>query len=69
MIYDVAIVGLGPAGSTLARLLSPKLKVIGIDKKAIKKRVVLPNVVVDYFQMMLNVRWLGWVWFYRKMYW
>lgn len=69
MIYDVAIVGLGPAGSTLARLLSPKLKVIGIDKKAIKKRVVLPNVVVDYFPMMLNVRWLGWVWFYRKMYW
>ena len=69
MIYDVAVVGLGPAGSTLARLLSPKLKVIGIDKKAIKKRVVLPNVVVDYFQMMLNVRWLGWVWFYRKMYW
>ena len=69
MIYDVAVFGLGPAGSTLARLLSPKLKVIGIDKKAIKKRVVLPNVVVDYFQMMLNVRWLGWVWFYRKMYW
>ena len=34
MIYDVAVVGLGPAGSTLARLLSPKLKVIGIDKKS-----------------------------------
>ena len=34
MIYDVAVIGLGPAGSTLSRLLSPKLKVIGIDKKS-----------------------------------
>lgn len=31
--YDIAIIGLGPAGSTLARLLSPKYKVIAIDKK------------------------------------
>ena len=32
--YDIAIIGLGPAGSTLARLLSPKYKVIAIDKKS-----------------------------------
>lgn len=32
-MYDVAIIGLGPAGSTLARLLDSKLKVIAIDKK------------------------------------
>lgn len=32
-MYDVAIIGLGPAGSTLARLLSRNLKVIALDKK------------------------------------
>ncbi|MDR2736644.1 MAG: FAD-binding protein, partial [Gracilibacteraceae bacterium] len=32
--YDVAIIGLGPAGATLARLLDPKLKTIAIDKKS-----------------------------------
>lgn len=32
-IYDIAIVGLGPAGATLARLLRPDLKVCCIDKK------------------------------------
>lgn len=31
--YDIAIIGLGPAGSTLARLLSPQYRVIAIDKK------------------------------------
>lgn len=34
MIYDVAIIGLGPAGATLARLLSPNLKVLAIDRKS-----------------------------------
>ena len=33
--YDVAIVGLGPAGSTLARLLDKHFKVVAIDKKRI----------------------------------
>ncbi|MBU5483291.1 FAD-binding protein [Clostridium sp. MSJ-11] len=33
MTYDVAIIGLGPSGSTLARLLSKKYKIIAIDKK------------------------------------
>ena len=32
-MYDIAIIGLGPAGATLARLLSPKYKVVAIDKK------------------------------------
>ncbi|MDR1554357.1 MAG: FAD-binding protein [Prevotellaceae bacterium] len=32
-MYDIAIIGLGPAGSTLARLLDKKYKVIAIDKK------------------------------------
>lgn len=31
--YDIAIIGLGPAGATLARLLSPKYHIIAIDKK------------------------------------
>lgn len=31
--YDIAIIGLGPAGATLARLLSPNYKIIAIDKK------------------------------------
>jgi len=34
MVFDVAIVGLGPAGATLARLLSPDLKVVAIDRKS-----------------------------------
>lgn len=32
-IYDVAIIGLGPAGATLARLLDKKLSIIAFDKK------------------------------------
>ena len=32
-MYDIAIIGLGPAGSTLARLIDPKYKVVAIDKK------------------------------------
>lgn len=31
--YDIAIIGLGPAGATLARLLSPSLNVVALDKK------------------------------------
>lgn len=32
-IYDIAIIGLGPAGSTLARLVDTRLKVVAIDRK------------------------------------
>ena len=32
-IFDVAIIGLGPAGATFARLLNPRLKVLALDKK------------------------------------
>ena len=32
-MYDIAIIGLGPAGATLARLLKSKYKVIAIDRK------------------------------------
>lgn len=33
MDFDIAIIGLGPAGSTLARLLNANLKIIAFDKK------------------------------------
>ena len=33
MDYDIAIIGLGPAGSSLARLLNPTFKIIALDKK------------------------------------
>lgn len=33
MIFDVVIIGLGPAGANLARLLNKKMKVAAIDKK------------------------------------
>lgn len=32
-MYDIAIIGLGPAGSTLARLLSHNFKTVAIDRK------------------------------------
>lgn len=32
-MYDIAIIGLGPAGATVARLLNKKYKVIAIDNK------------------------------------
>jgi flavin-dependent dehydrogenase len=32
-MYDIAIIGLGPAGATLARLLDKKFRVIAIDRK------------------------------------
>lgn len=32
-VYDIAIVGLGPAGATLARLLPPGFNVIAVDQK------------------------------------
>lgn len=34
MIYDVAVIGLGPAGATLCRTLDKNLKVIAFDKKS-----------------------------------
>ena len=33
-MYDIAIIGLGPAGATIARLLDKKFKIIAIDKKS-----------------------------------
>ncbi|GAA5104613.1 colicin M resistance lipid reductase CbrA [Orbus sasakiae] len=33
MDYDIAIIGLGPAGATLARLLDSKFNIIALDKK------------------------------------
>ena len=33
-MYDIAIIGLGPAGSTLARLLSPSFSILALDKKS-----------------------------------
>lgn len=32
-MYDIAIIGLGPAGATIARLLSKKYKVLALDRK------------------------------------
>lgn len=36
-LYDVAIVGLGPAGSTLARLLAPRMRVFALDGQPLQK--------------------------------
>ena len=33
--FDIAIIGLGPAGATLARLLDSKFSVIAFDKKTL----------------------------------
>jgi len=34
--YDIAIIGLGPAGATLARLLDKRFNIIAIDKKTLE---------------------------------
>jgi len=34
MTYDIAIIGLGPAGASIARLLDPTFNIIAIDKKS-----------------------------------
>ena len=34
IMYDIAIIGLGPAGATLARLLDSSFRVIAIDRKS-----------------------------------
>ncbi|PKM74343.1 MAG: colicin M resistance protein CbrA [Firmicutes bacterium HGW-Firmicutes-16] len=36
MDYDIIIIGLGPAGATIAKLLPPSLRVCAIDKKSLK---------------------------------
>jgi flavin-dependent dehydrogenase len=41
-MYDVAILGLGPAGSTLARLIGPRLKTVAIDPRAAGSGLVKP---------------------------
>ncbi|MEA4893035.1 MAG: FAD-binding protein [Peptococcaceae bacterium] len=33
-MYDIAIIGLGPAGATIARLLNKQFRIIAIDKKS-----------------------------------
>lgn len=33
-VFDIAVIGLGPAGSTPASQLSPDFKVIAFDKKS-----------------------------------
>lgn len=41
-MYDVAILGLGPAGATLARLIDPALRVIAIDPRTRESGCVKP---------------------------
>lgn len=33
MIYDIAVIGLGPAGATFARLIDARMRVVAIDQK------------------------------------
>lgn len=40
--YDIAIVGLGPAGATLARLLDSRFRVLAIDKKTLEPSDAIP---------------------------
>jgi flavin-dependent dehydrogenase len=41
-MYDVAILGLGPAGSTLARLIDPGLRAIAIDPRTEDSGLIKP---------------------------
>ncbi len=40
--YDIAIIGMGPAGATLARMLPPDFKVVAFDKKGSDLRFEKP---------------------------
>jgi len=48
-MYDIAIIGLGPAGATIARLLSKEYKVIAVDRKneELKKKIKNKGVFFD----------------------
>ncbi len=41
-MVDVVILGLGPAGATLARLIDPALKVVAVDPRAEGSGLVKP---------------------------
>jgi len=43
-MYDIAIIGSGPAGSTLARLIGEKYKVLLIDKRDLENEVTKNHV-------------------------
>ena len=38
-MYDIAIIGAGPAGSTLARLIGSKYKILLVDKRPLQDTV------------------------------
>ena len=52
-MYDIAIIGLGPGGATLARLLDRKLRVIGIDRKSPEKGKCCGGLLAPSAQRML----------------
>ena len=56
-MFDVIIIGLGPAGSTLARLLNGK-KVLCLDKKTFSP-AALKNPAAACWRRMRRKRWPG----------
>lgn len=57
--YDITIIGAGPAGSTLARELGKKYKVLLVDKRPLDKEASkLTKTVVVSLPLMLKKHWL-----------
>lgn len=54
--FDVAIIGLGPAGAALARQLSGKMRVIALDKNTSAATKVSPNPAAVCWPRMPSVR-------------
>lgn len=54
--FDVAIIGLGPAGATLARKLSGKMRVLALDKNVTAAMKGSPNPAAVYWHRMHSVR-------------
>ena len=71
MPYDIAIIGAGPAGATLARLLDKQYKVLLLDKRDLMEPGGRrdQNAVAGFLPRTPRRCWARWDWQYPQMCW